>query len=176
MSARHGPGRGGGRARLRGQGLVEFALVLPVFLLVVFAIIDGGRFVYLSSTLSQAAREGARLGAVEAGWMGSADASCGTAGGPVCPANVAALRTHVLDAANRMMSPFGSIAAAKLYTSCDASGSAPSSASWTTTTCTSHSPNNVISVRVETTFVPITPILGQLLAVPLSGSSTMVIN
>jgi Flp pilus assembly protein TadG len=156
--------------------LVEFALVLPVFLLLLFSVIDGGRFIYLSSTLSQAAREGARLGAVEAGWMGSSDAACNQSGGPVCPANLTALRADVLTAANRMMAPFGSITSAKLYTSCDASGAAPSTANWTTQTCVNNAPNNVISVRVEMTFVPITPILGQMLALPISGSSTMVIN
>jgi hypothetical protein len=162
--------------RARGQGLVEFALVLPVFLLILFGVIDGGRFVYMSSTLSQAAREGARLGAVEAGWMGSSDPGCGQLGGPVCPANLAALRADVLTAANRMMSPFGTITSAELFTSCDAQGSAPSSSNWSAQTCVNNAPNNVISVRVEMTFVPITPVLGQMLAVTVSGSSTMVIN
>ncbi len=53
-----------------GQTLVEFALVLPVFLVVLFGLLDVGRYVYMNSVLSQAAREGARLGA--AGQVGSA--------------------------------------------------------------------------------------------------------
>ena len=55
-----------------GQGLVEIALVLPVFLLILFGILDVGRAVYTNSTLSQAAREGARLAAAEASCAGSA--------------------------------------------------------------------------------------------------------
>ena len=53
-----------------GQTLVEFALVFPVFILLLFGIVDAGRFVYMNSVLSQAAREGARLAAVEASWIG----------------------------------------------------------------------------------------------------------
>ena len=43
--------------RSGGQSLVEFALVFPVFLLLIFGLIDMGRFAYMNSTLSQAARE-----------------------------------------------------------------------------------------------------------------------
>lgn len=49
----------------RGQALVEFALVLPVFLLVLMGILDLGRAVYYSSTLSNTARETARRGIVD---------------------------------------------------------------------------------------------------------------
>ncbi len=50
------------RSRDRGQTLVEFALILPVFLLVLLGILDLGRAVYYSSTLSNVSREAARLG------------------------------------------------------------------------------------------------------------------
>jgi hypothetical protein len=52
------------RKRSRGQGLVEFALVLPIFLAMVFAIIDMGRVVWATDSLSNAAREGARYASV----------------------------------------------------------------------------------------------------------------
>lgn len=51
----------------RGQGLVEFAFVLPVFLLMLFAIIDIGRVVWASDALANAAREGARYAIVHGG-------------------------------------------------------------------------------------------------------------
>jgi Flp pilus assembly protein TadG len=159
----------------RGQALVEFALVIPIFLLLVFGMMDMGRFVYMHSTLSQAAREGARLGAVEAYWVGSTDPSCNTSGGPVCPANLAALRTDVLAAANRMMTPFGNIAATKLYTSCDAT-TAPSG-NWTTQTCLSNQPGQLMSVRVEYTIQPMTPIINAFFpSITSTASATMVIN
>ena len=68
----------------RGQTLVEFALVFPIFILLLFAVIDGGRYIFLSSTLSNAAREGARLGSVEAWWKGSSDASWAVAWVAAC--------------------------------------------------------------------------------------------
>jgi Flp pilus assembly protein TadG len=168
-------GRRIGSARARGQGLVEFALVLPVFMFAVFGVVDGGRYVYQNTVLSQAAREGARLAAVEASWIGSVDPSCGATGGPVCPANSNALKAHALVAANRMVAPFASITSANFYISCDAAGSAPTG-SWTGATCTNHSTNNIVSVRVVLTFVPITPVAGQFVVLTMSGSATMVIN
>ena len=160
-----------------GQALVEFALVLPVFVAMLFGVLDAGRFVYMNSVLSQAAREGARLAAVEASWIGSSDPACGTSGGPVCPSDGTALQADVLAATNRMVAPFGNIST--LYLSCDPLGSAPTGA-WTSgTACTTNSgaTGNVVSVRVLLTFTPITPLIGQLIGtVTTSGSATMVIN
>ena len=48
-------------------------MVIIVFGIAFFGFIDGVRLVYLNSTLSQAAREGARLASVEASWVGSTD-------------------------------------------------------------------------------------------------------
>ena len=50
--------------RRRGQALVEFALVIPLFLLLLVAIFDLGRAVFAFNTLSNAAREGARIAIV----------------------------------------------------------------------------------------------------------------
>jgi Flp pilus assembly protein TadG len=50
--------------RSRGQALVEFAFVAPIFLLLLFAIIDFGRYVYYVQILNNAAREGARYAIV----------------------------------------------------------------------------------------------------------------
>jgi hypothetical protein len=50
--------------KIKAQSLVEFAILLPVFILVVLGIFDLGRIVYTFSALHNAAREGARYGAV----------------------------------------------------------------------------------------------------------------
>ncbi len=47
-----------------GQSLVEFVLVLPIFLLVLFAIVDFGMAFHAWITVTNSAREGARLGSV----------------------------------------------------------------------------------------------------------------
>jgi Flp pilus assembly protein TadG len=52
------------RRRGAGQGLVEFALVLPVFVFVLVALFDLGRGVFAFNTITNAAREGARLAIV----------------------------------------------------------------------------------------------------------------
>jgi Flp pilus assembly protein TadG len=51
-------------ARERGAAAVEFALLLPVLLLLVFGIVDFGRALNAQITLTQAAREGVRLAAL----------------------------------------------------------------------------------------------------------------
>lgn len=48
-----------------GQALVEFALVLPVMLLMLFALVDFGRGFYSWLIVTNAAREGARVGATQ---------------------------------------------------------------------------------------------------------------
>ena len=50
----------------RGQSMVEFVLVLPIFLLLVFGIVDFGMGFHAWLTVTNSAREGARLGAVRA--------------------------------------------------------------------------------------------------------------
>jgi hypothetical protein len=50
--------------RSRGQALVEFAIVAPVFFLLLFAIIEAGRFILYYETLNNATREGTRYAIV----------------------------------------------------------------------------------------------------------------
>ncbi len=48
-----------------GQTLVEFSLILPIFLLLLFALVDFGRGFYTWLLVTNAAREGARAAAVQ---------------------------------------------------------------------------------------------------------------
>jgi hypothetical protein len=67
----------------RGQSLVEFALLLPLMLLIITGLFDVGRAVWQENTLAYAAREGTRFAIVHGsagqgplpdGWaVGSAD-------------------------------------------------------------------------------------------------------
>ena len=54
------------RERPRGQALVELALVLPIFFLLVFGLVDLGRAVFIYNSLAEASRDGARWGSVQA--------------------------------------------------------------------------------------------------------------
>jgi hypothetical protein len=53
--------------RQRGQALVEFALSITVFLMLLMAIFDFGRAIYTNNGLAQAAREVARTASVHQG-------------------------------------------------------------------------------------------------------------
>jgi Flp pilus assembly protein TadG len=59
------------RYRDRGQSLVEFALVLPIFLLMLMGIVDAGRLIYTYNTVSNAARDGARVAIVNQSTTGT---------------------------------------------------------------------------------------------------------
>ena len=71
-----GPARSSSR---RGQALVEFALVAPMFFLLLFGIIEAGRFIFYYETLNNATREGARYAIVN----GANSIGCPT--GPAAP-------------------------------------------------------------------------------------------
>jgi Flp pilus assembly protein TadG len=67
------------RRRLeRGTAAVEFALVFPVFLLMVLGTIDFGYFFFVSEIVANAAREGARAGSV-VDWQAGNAAAIGAA-------------------------------------------------------------------------------------------------
>lgn len=60
---------------VRGQGLVEFAFVLPVFLLLLFAMVEFGRAWMTKNILTGAAREAVRVAAVQTDYAGSTAAA-----------------------------------------------------------------------------------------------------
>jgi len=64
----------------RGQSLVEFALVLPLFLLLIFGVIDGGRAIFAWNQMSQVARAVARVASTNCfptGWTTACDKNTG---------------------------------------------------------------------------------------------------
>jgi hypothetical protein len=54
-------------SRSRGQGLVEFALVLPIFMVILIGMVDLGRAIWANNSVANAAREAARFAAVHGG-------------------------------------------------------------------------------------------------------------
>ena len=53
------------RESVDGQTLVEFALIIPIFIMLLMGVLDLGRAVYAYHTLNNAAREGARQAIVD---------------------------------------------------------------------------------------------------------------
>ncbi|MBN2358950.1 MAG: pilus assembly protein, partial [Deltaproteobacteria bacterium] len=54
-----------GRADTRGAAAVEFAIVLPLLLLLVLGGLDWGYYFFIAQVTTNAAREGARAGSLE---------------------------------------------------------------------------------------------------------------
>ena len=94
------------RQRSGGQSLVEFALILPIILLIMFGIVDFGLAFDASIGISNAAREGARQGTTVpstaaitarvrtvAGRLNDSrlavTVTCKTAAGGACPGGIA---------------------------------------------------------------------------------------
>lgn len=58
-----------------GQGLVEFALIFPVLMLLLVGIFDAGRLVFAYNDITNAARVGARVAIVNQGGSAARDAT-----------------------------------------------------------------------------------------------------
>lgn len=75
MSA-HRPASTRRRRTQRGQGLAEFALVFPVIMFLLVGVFDMGRAVYAYTSITNAARQGARVAAVNQLYPVASDTSC----------------------------------------------------------------------------------------------------
>lgn len=95
--------RGSGSAD-RGAAAVEFALMLPLLLLIVLGIVDFGRMLNAQQTLTQAAREGVRLVALGQPDVAGRTQAAATGLSPVgvaiqsCPAGAGPGSNGVVDA------------------------------------------------------------------------------
>lgn len=152
---------------------MEFALVIPVFLGLVLGVIDGGRLVVASNSLAQAAREAARLAAVQAAWIGAIGADCRA---PVCPASADEFTGNVVASANRMTALIGDIAASDVHITCTSLGSAPTG-SWTggNDCATSNDSGDVVTIRIVHPIASLTPLLDAFYPLDLSATATMAI-
>lgn len=134
------------RWRSRGQSLVEFALLLPVLIVILLGLLDLGRAVYAYNAVSEAARNGARVAIVNQ-----------------TPADIC------LVAAGRAV-------ALGLPTSCAPNGNPGTQGVWVTTggpaECAPVPDINCLqSVKVTYQFRAITPVIGSILG-PINISST----
>jgi TadE-like protein len=83
----------------RGQSLVEFALLLPVMLLIITGLFDVARAVWQENTLAYAAREGTRYAIVHGSASPSAAGPCNPCATPV-PAIVAVVNSAAIGVPN----------------------------------------------------------------------------
>jgi Flp pilus assembly protein TadG len=121
------------RRRSRGQALVEFAIALPIFLVLMMGIFDLGRAIYQYNGVSEAAREIARVTSVHPGT---------TLGNSTETAAVIATQKGLIP---NLASP--------TFTCIDIDGSTLN----TSTTCVA---GNQVKVVIVAPYRPVTPLLG----------------
>ena len=142
------------RQRRAGQSLVEFALVLPIFLLLLFGLIDIGRYVYTANALNQAAREGARYGSVAGG-------TTGCSGG-----RESCVRQQTLGR-------LAGVPGATVTVACQRS----TAGSWSSPAASSCRTNDLLAVTVDADFQVLTPVIGQLVGPRhLTGYAQVTVN
>lgn len=157
----HRLARGSSTTSQAGQSLTEFGLVLPIIVMLLLGIFDMGRAVYAFNSVTNAAREGARVTAVNQIAPATTNTSC-------------IENMPVEDVTNPTWSPRACAAAAAVSlgvrpSDVTISYSAPPG---TNLACTT--PLNVgciASVTVTYRWSAITPIIGNLMG-PISMSST----
>ncbi|MHB8892689.1 MAG: TadE/TadG family type IV pilus assembly protein [Candidatus Limnocylindrales bacterium] len=153
----------------RGQALVEFAIVAPLFFLLLFTLIEFGRAVYYIQILNNAAREGARYAIVH-----GADAGCPS--GPWPPAYginpCDPIGLHVEGAVkDYAIGIIDAVPADFVVTRswCKNAGKEPCSQP-------ENSRGSTVSVSVQYTFRPWLAAIVPLPTFTLTGGSTLVVN
>jgi hypothetical protein len=160
------------RARSKGQALVEFAIIIPVFLFLLMGIVDFGRVIWANTSLAAAAREAARYAIVHGG-SSSADCPVGppgpdspsTTASTSCPYPSPSVQSIVDAATNAAMAGGSAVTVSVCYSNPGMAG------------CTgTNARGQTITVTITSTVNLITPALLGVSSFGVSGSSTMVIN
>ena len=138
------------RSTRSGQTLVEFALALPVIILLFLAVLDFGRAIFAFNTVSNAARDGARVAIVDqrstAGVSNAAQAAADQAIGlGLDPTDPSEVRVSYLDPDNPSIA-------------CNASWG-----EWA---------GCIAQVRVQYVFNATTPVIGNIIGPITLGSTT----
>ena len=142
------------RSKSRGQGIVEFALVVPIFLALTFGIIELGWLVYNNHTVSNATREGARYAMVN----GSRGAEIS---GSVADAD--SVRPIVEERAGHLSS---NIDAVYVGFHCSNGGS----------DCTPEEPGSLVTVETTYTYQPVVGAIVGVGSFQLTSESTVIVQ
>jgi hypothetical protein len=161
------------RGRIRGQALVETALILPLFLVLMMGLLDLGRAIWATTSLASAAREAARFAIVHGGTFStpcpvgtpSADANIPLPG-PSCPFPSPS-KQAIVNAATTAAIAGGSNVTVTVCYGAGCSGN---------TDTTNNARGQPITVVVSSTVNLVVPSLLGRTGFNLSGSSTMVVN
>lgn len=163
------------RDRSRGQALVETAVILPLFLVLLLGIVDMGRAVWATTSLASAAREAARYAIVHGG---AASTACPVgppgpdtvipAASSACPYPSPSKRS-IVDAAVAAAIAGGSNTTVTVCYGLNCTGN-------NDTTSATNARGTPITVVVSSTVNLVVPSLMGRPSFTLSGSTTMVVN
>jgi len=169
---------GTARARQRGQALVEFALVLPVFAVITLGVVDAARVFSANVAISNAVREAVVYAGKSTNFMywcrQPGNAAQADAGMPVsvpCPtgstaANYAADPTNI---AYRIAADASGLDRARITLDPPKCGPGPG---LPTATCTSTSVPKYVTVRITYSMDLVTPLIGNIWGNPVTISAT----
>jgi Flp pilus assembly protein TadG len=144
----------------RGQALVEFALVLPIFAILLFGIIDFGRYVFTANSLNNGAREAARFTSVAV-----FPAECSGLTRTACATTIA--QSHAWGV------PGSSVSVTVTCEGYDNAGNLESPAP-SVNGCTT---GDLLRVRTQTNFTLVTPLIAQLLgSQTIRGDARVAVN
>ena len=133
-----------------GQAMVELAFALPIFLVILIGLVEGGRYVFYSETLNHAAREGARYAIIH-----GENAEIGVPTGPPDDPSAEAVKQAVRDAALGLQDGGDIVIPDPLY-----------------------QPNNnrrgsLVTVTLTYIYTPIVPVFGS---ITIDAEASLVIN
>lgn len=147
--------------RLHGQALVEFALVLPLLVLMFMSVFDFGRYVFAANDVANAAREGARTAIVNQNLADIRERAAAQAisvaipsGAPAsCPASPAGVCVSFEEPGSVTASPQPSACPTPLQVGCNA------------------------VVTVTYTYTPITPVISNIVkSIPIDSTAVQPIE
>ena len=157
----------------RGQSLVEMAMVIPVLTLLTFGLVDFGRAYYFQVSVTNAAREGARVAILNI-YTGPQTPTCSTSNSyATCPVQTDAA---IVSAVNKELmysaiSP-GSVTICPPHDSSTSTAGCPNTNNrvdmWTSGTASNA--NYYVNVNVTYDFQLYTPLMQQLVGSPIHMS------
>jgi hypothetical protein len=136
--------------RSRGQAMVELAFTLPIFLVILLGLVEGGRYVFYSETLNHAAREGARYAIIH-----GENAEDGIPTGPPDDPSSAAVKQAVRDAAVGLGEPSAIVIPDPIYR--------PGN----------NGRGSLVTVTLVYTYTPIVPVFGS---ITVEAEASLVVN
>jgi Flp pilus assembly protein TadG len=140
-----------------GQALVEFALIVPFFVLLLMGIIDLGRYVSSANALNNAAREGARFSSVAI-----RPAECNGLSREQCARTVTTGRV------------WGASSSPTVTVSCTRFAKDGTSTTIAVSSCRT---NDLLAVRATAPFTLVTPVISQFLgSLTLNGEARVTVN